>query len=407
MRRIPLVLGALALGCSSNGTSAGAAGGDSGGASSAGAATGGVSTGGSSTGGAKPALGCTLGLPSVDYGSATAPAQQWSPITNNLAGLASECGNVNGVFPHTHMDLLVAGIARQGLWSSVDGGETWQQLGTKSTSDNRILNRTSTVLFDPDRASRFWEAGIYGWEDPWTQGVFETNDNGESFSGYLQLSIVQSHQDSISVDFCDPERKTQLSGGHEQKQVLFLSTDGGANFTDVGTALSATSFCTNALVLDAETLLVGCAQSWSGSPGAIERSADGGKTWTSASAQGVFGHPLWASDGTIYWAAEGGGLVKSGDRGKTWTPVGDASTAGQVAPMELPGGRIASAANSRMTVSDDGGKTWTPVGPALPFQPNGASYSPFRRAFYAWYFTCTGSNAVPADSIQRLGYDWQ
>jgi photosystem II stability/assembly factor-like uncharacterized protein len=304
------------------------------------------------------------------------------------------------------MDMLVAGIARQGLWSSTDGGQTWERLGSESTNDNKILNRTSTVLFDPDNAQVFWEAGIYGWQNPWTQGVFKTVDNGRSFVGYLQLSIIQSHQDSVSVDFCDPARKTQLSGGHEQKNVLFLSTNGGTSFTDIGKRMPASSFCTIGLVLDAQTFLVGCAQSWSGSPGAIVRSADGGTTFTKVSDQGVVGHPLFASDGTVYFAAEGGGMMKSTDHGQTWTKHGTGSEAGQVAPMELPDGRIASAGGSRITVSSDKGATWTPVTTTMPFTPNGASYSPFRRAFYVWYFTCSGTNAVPADSIQQYGYDY-
>jgi hypothetical protein len=151
-----------------------------------------------------------------------------------------------------------------------------------------VAGQVKLTVRDPKTPTTFWESGIYGWQDPWTMGVFVTKDNGQSFKGYLQLSIIQSHQDSVSVDFKDPERKTQLSGGHEQKQVLFRSTDSGANFVDIGKALPAgLGFCTGTHVIDSQDFLVGCAASWSGSPGAVVRSSDGGATFTKVSTQGV------------------------------------------------------------------------------------------------------------------------
>ena len=41
---------------------------------------------------------------------------------------------------------------------------------------------------------------------------------------FTQLGTV-THNDLISVDFSDPDRKTILAGTHEQKRKLFLSTD--------------------------------------------------------------------------------------------------------------------------------------------------------------------------------------
>jgi hypothetical protein len=363
--------------------------------------------GGSPAGGADTAgAGGTVvqgGAPNVDYGNAPVPPAQWTNVTGKLAGMQSECGNMSGVFPSPFEDMLVLGVARQGLWSSTDGGATFAKLGT---TGDMILNRLSFVLWDPDNTKVFWASGIYGWESPFTDSVFKTTDLGMSFSGYKKLSAIQSTNDSVSVDFSDPDRKTMLSGGHEQTGVLFRSTDAGATWTDIGHLLPANlGFCTTTLVLDAKTLLVGCTASYSGKKGAILRSTNGGDAWTQVSDTGVVGEPLRASDGSLYWAGEGGGVYKSSDQGVSFTQVADNNTAGAVSPIELPGGRIVSVAQKVLKGSTDGGKSWQAIGTAMPFDPVVIAYSPFRRAFYASHFDCTDN--VPADAIERYGFDFK
>jgi hypothetical protein len=137
------------------------------------------------------------------------PPASWQPVTANLAGMSSECGNMDGVYPSPSSDMLIAGVARQGLWKSTDGAVSWQRIGT---SGDKILNRTSMIVFDPDHPGTFWESGIYGFESPFTDGVFVTSDNGASFHGYGQLAQIQSHNDSVSIDFSDPQRKTHRCG---------------------------------------------------------------------------------------------------------------------------------------------------------------------------------------------------
>jgi hypothetical protein len=366
---------------------------------------GGTGQAGAGTGDSAGASGSVAhgGAPSVDYGNPTVPEAKWTNITNNLANMASECGNMGGVFPSPYLDLLVVGVARQGLWSSTDGGATYKKLGT---TGDMILHRPAMLVWDPSDTKTFWESGIYGWESPFTDGVFKTTDNGTSFKGYAALATIQSHNDSASIDFDDPERKTMLAGGHEQTDVLFRSTDAGATWTDIGKSLvSGHGFCTATLVLDAKTMLVGCASGYSGKSGGILRSTNGGDTWAEVSSKGVLGQPLWATDGSIYWSGEGGGMFVSTDQGKTFNSLADQNTAGAVPPVELPDGSIASFAQRTLKLSRDKGKTWQAVGSALPWDPTGVSYSPFQRAFYGWHFDCGA--VVPADSIQRYGFDFK
>ena len=240
-----------------------------------------------------------------------------------------------------------------------------------------------------------------------------TTDNGDSFEGFAEMGAQQqSHNDSVSVDFTDPERNTILSGGHEQAvtganpQGLFLSKDGGAHFTDIMARLpEGLGFCTSTLVLDANVMLVGCANSWAGDTPGIVRSTNGGTTWSTVSEFAGAGQPLLASNGAIYWSSNGN-MLKSVDDGASFTRVNrqDQRT-GEVPPLELPDGRIASVGHRRVVVSDDGGVTWEPVTDELSFVPVGIAYSAFRRAFYASHFDCT--NVVPSDAHARYGWDYE
>jgi hypothetical protein len=374
----------------SGGSSAGATGGSGGsgaapttGGSGATTAGGSGGSGGSAPGGSGPGgPGATQPtVPSCENApSATAPAAAWTDIGGGIS-----CGSVNLMAAQPCSNMVVAAMSETGLAATTDGGATWTALGT---SGDVISNGPTRVIFDPATPTTFWESGIYGWQDPWTQGVFKTTDNGVSFKGYLNLSITQSHQDSVSIDFIDPARMVQMSGGHEQKGVLFISSDGGENFAEVGGAFPADvqSFCTNTYALDSGNLLAGCASSWSGSAGAILRTTDLGASFTKVSDEGVNGYALWASDGTLYWPAESGGMMKSTDVGVTWTKLAGGSPASQFvsaqSPFELPDGRIVGTDGTNITVSADQGATWTPIG-----EPTGGghfTYSAQTKTFFKW-----------------------
>ncbi len=337
------------------------------------------------------------------------PPANWVNVTNNLAGMASECGNAANIFSSPWRDMLITGVARHGLYASTNGGASWVSLGTGG--GGTVRHRMQQIVFDPTDANRWWEAGIYGFESPWSEGVFLTEDNGTTFRGLTDMGPEnQSHNDSVSVDFTDPQRRVILSGGHEQGvpdgKGLFLSTNGGVSFVDIMNRLPAgIGFCTQTLVLNANELLVACGASWAGHTPAIVRSDDGGTSWDTVSNVGGVGQPLLASDGAIYWAASSGGMLRSDNRGQSFTLVANGSKTGGASPIELPDGRIVSVSANAVVVSLDRGVNWTAVTTALPFTPNGLTYSPFRRAFYASHFDCT--NTMPSNAHARYGWDYE
>jgi hypothetical protein len=328
-----------------------------------------------------------------DAAGVVAPPSKWVNVTSNLAGMASECGNLTMVSAKPKSNLVIAGVARHGLYGSTDGGHTWSALGSGAGSA-MIINRPSSVVYDPVHADVFWESGIYN-----GGGVYQTLDNGVTFK---QLGTI-THIDLVSIDFTDARRQTLLAGGHEQKQTLYRSTDGGGNWTNVGTNLPAGSHFSSApLVLDGHTHLVGCCGWGSGTCG-IWGTTNGGSSWTQASPLSATDAPLLASSGAIYWSIIwNGGMAKSTDQGRTWaqTVMGTVST-GQ--PIELPDARLAAVGTDHIVVSKDA-VAWTPVGDKFPYTPAGAVYSAQTKTFFIWRNDC--NNVVLPDAIMSEGFDY-
>jgi len=328
----------------------------------------------------------------------------WTNVTSNLANMASQCGNVQGVFEKPEAnggDVVIAGIALDGLWSSANGGGTWQQLGTASPA--AITNRPMSLVVDPMNAGTFWESGLYN-----GGGVYRSDDDGATFTPLGDITGC----DLVSVDFSDPMRQTLVAGGHEQAQKVRRSIDRGMTWSDIVQGLPTDVFCSYPLVIDANTYLVGCYAGTASGDG-VYRTTDGGMHWTQITMMGGGSAPLWASDGTIYWAnADSNGMVFSTDKGQTWKDLGVRNNViSSVHPIELPNGHLATIgpefSNQSVVVSADHGATWRSVTPLLPYRAVGVVYSAQQKAFFIWYFTCaTSTDPVPADGIMRFNFDY-
>ena len=326
----------------------------------------------------------------------------WINATGNLAGLNSECGNMSLLSSRPEKDQIIAGVAQRGLWTIANGADTWTQLGQGGGSAI-VTNRPSAIVYDPGHPDTFWESGIYN-----GGGVYRTQDSG--------ITVVQLgsaiHSDLVSIDFSDPARRTLLAGTHEQSGKLLRSTDGGSTWIDIGAQLPAgAGYSVSPLVIDAQTHLLG---TYSTAGSGVFRTTNGGTSWTQTYSGGVFGHPLTASDGSIYWLLDGGGgLIRSAtDKGISWTKmIGSGTLGASVAGvLELPDGRLSTVGSNYVLVSSDHGATWGQRGAPLPYAPVGLIYSRFRKAFYIWHFDCTfdpSGDPVPADAIERLPFDWQ
>jgi hypothetical protein len=312
-------------------------------------------------------------------------------------------------------DLLIAGIALDGLWGSRNGGVSWQQLGVGSDASPAITNRASAIVYDPQVTTRYWESGIYN-----IGGVFETTDDGAAFVELGENAIIATDLhgiDLVSIDFSGTSRQTLLAGGHEEPQTLYRSTDGGMTWTNIGAGLPPVTPCSFPLVMNSTTYLVGCDGEFGGAAG-VYRTTDSGATWKIQTTLGGIYAPLVATDGSIYWSTpSAAGIARSTDQGESWVNVvaGGPDTVGSFHPIELPDGRIATIGPEYgpqyVLLSKDQGATWTPATGALPYSDEvGVVYSSQQKAFYIWHFTCgtgTGNVPVPSDAIMSFPFDYQ
>jgi hypothetical protein len=320
------------------------------------------------------------------------PPGEWVHVTNNLTGMSTDCG-ISGVWAKPDEDMLITGIGSNGLYASTDGGATWQALGTGKDS-TPVHNRITRIIFDPDHADVFYESGVYN-----GTGVFRTDDDGKTFIG-----LDVQHNDSVAIDFTDPDRKTLIAGTHEKHNQFWLSTDRGATFTDIGMNLPDGD-CTQTFVVGAQTFLVGCTGYGGGFTGII-RSTDGGTSWDMVSTDGGGPFPLRASDKSIYWPNVNGGVARSTDDGQSWTKMSDNGSVINV--VELPDGRIASLSKDTLVISSDHGATWKVASPPLPSVANGVSqmtYSVHQKAFFGVHFACQPT--VGDDSLLRYDFDFE
>jgi photosystem II stability/assembly factor-like uncharacterized protein len=305
------------------------------------------------------------------------------------------------VFAKPDENLVIAGVAQQGLWASRDNEDSWSAMGEGKGSD-AIINRPITIVFDPDDSQRFWEAGIYN-----GPGVFETKDNGDTFTALGDLGST----DAVSVDLTDPDRATLVAGGHEMPKTLHRSKDGGQTWVDIGGNLPDSTNCTLPLVIDGQTYLVGCG-GYGGGPTGIYRTTNSGSTWKKVSDGGGGAPPLRASDGSIYWSSPGNsGLMRSTDDGLTWMEADPSKTARTCTPAELPDGRLAAFGQKVILISSDQGMTWLPATTEFPYEDDefvaGFIYSAPAKAFFIWHNTCgfSGPVPVPDNAIMRYDFD--
>lgn len=131
-----------------------------------------------------------------------------------------------------------------------------------------------------------------------------------------QKSTV-SHLDYGAVDW-STSGKALLAIGHESGGKLLFSPDTGQTWETLGTGFWGVG------MFDRNTLL-------SGKDG-IQRSIDGGKSWTTVSTDKIAASVMVDFKGVGYWLGEKG-LLQSKDKGATWQQIGTTPTGASVGPI--------------------------------------------------------------------------
>src|SRR5438034_10238842 len=262
---------------------------------------------------------------------------QWRQIGPFRGGRALTIEGVPGE-PDTYFFGAVAG----GVWKTTDGGTNWTPLFDKEPISSigaiAVAQSDHNVIY-----AGTGEAAIRG-NTTYGTGVFKSVDGGKTWQN---IGLKDTYQ--IGALIVDPrnENAVLVAGlgqgfGPNQERGIFRTTDGGKTWTKVLAKDESTGGID--VVFDPHNPNIVCASLWqarrqpwffsSGGPGSgLYRSEDNGVTWKHLEGNGLpdgilgkIGIAVSGADSNRVYAiieAKDGGLYRSDDAGQHWTRINE------------------------------------------------------------------------------------
>lgn len=218
-----------------------------------------------------------------------------------------------------------------GVYKSVDGGESWKNMGLK---DSRQIGG---IVVDPRNSDVvFVAAEGSAWGPGGDRGLYKSTDGGKTWNKTLDIS-ENTGVNNVVIDPADPD-------------VLYLTTEQRRRhvFTKIG----------------------------GGPESAVYKSTDNGDTWRKITKGlpgvdlGGMGIAISPADHNVLYiiveaAEDKGGFFRSNNRGESWKKMSDYSSSGQYYneiycdPVDV--NKVFST-ETRTQLTRDGGKTWETLG---------------------------------------------
>ncbi len=286
----------------------------------------------------------------------------WTPLTDQLFYPISGAVAID---PSNHLTIYYgagdydASVEGNGLFRSLDGGQTWIRIAVPSQVGYQIAR----VVIHPTNPLIIHVAG--------SAGVSRSIDGGQNWS-VLQL-------ENVSDLVINPTSPSTLYCGRRDVGV-FKSVDGGVTWNQLFGGLPATGARRINLDLcrsSPQTVYAGIINSSGGLLG-FYGSVDGGANWTRKNntpnypaAQGWFNHFVAADPANAAVVYAGGvfptyapaGIIRSSNSGGAWADITVSSTQGQIHPNQHclafgPDGTIWVGSDGGVWKSTDSGTTW-------------------------------------------------
>jgi len=207
-----------------------------------------------------------------------------------------------------HSSTLYASDTVRGVFKSIDGGATWTAARSGLPQDFAYH-----LQIDPQNDGTVYAGTI--------NGVFKTTDAGKTWTR-ANFELAATVVITLAIDPQNPAtvyvvvmESHGLSGTGDNG--LFKSTNGGANWTQMNSGLSATSV--RAIAIDREDPYTIYAAVDAG----LFKKTDGGTNWASAgfSDNYVSSLVIQPQAASIIYATSARGVFKSTDRGASWNPM--------------------------------------------------------------------------------------
>lgn len=297
-------------------------------------------------------------------------------LSGRIADIAIDPQNENRWF---------VAVGSGGVWKTENSGTTWKPLFDEQSSYS-----TGCVTIDPTNSNVIWVGtgeNVGGRHVAYGDGIYKSEDGGESWKNMGLKS--SEHISKILVHPTNPEIVWVASQGplwnKGGERGVYKTTDGGISWKRVlGNAewTGATE-----LVIDPRDPDVLYAATWDrhrtvaalmgGGPGSgLHRSTDGGETWTKLSKGlptsnlGKIGLAISPQQPDVLYAAieldrKSGAVYRSADRGASWVKMSNTVSGGTgphyyqelyASPHQFDRLYLM---NVRVLTSEDGGKTFT------------------------------------------------
>ena len=227
---------------------------------------------------------------------------QWVPISESVTSKVKTAwpGLTAGITVDPSTGDVYLAISVGGLWKSKDKGATFERVDGEMIGGRCETGAALSV--DPERPGRIACFMLDG-------KSARTLDSGKTWT---PINDKSRGFDYVAVDWSDPKARRMFGVRHESGEIGLMSDD-GATWKVLDKPWKAFG------VFDFDTLVT-----WRGQ--GIERSTDGGSTWSKVSDLKPTGRIVSVYKGVGYWLVDNG-LVVSKDKGATWTPLPGAVSA--------------------------------------------------------------------------------
>lgn len=255
-------------------------------------------------------------------------------------------------------------VPGQGIWKTTDRGATFARADTGQIGGRCETGYALNAGAEGKRIACFMLDGHAG----------ITLHAGKTWRSFKD---VGRNWDYAAVDWSQPDPKNIFAARHESGGEMYLSTDGGASWKQIGKDPKFAGVG----IFDDHTLVT--------TKGAgILRSTDAGSTWAKASDLQPVGRVVRTYGGVAWWLGKEGLLVST-DHGATWTVRGTPVEA-SLGPWFQSDRHIMVAGKKGFFETVDAGQTWMPVAPLpekfdvpMPGWFTNAGWDPVHDVLYA------------------------